>query len=357
MRKFIKRILLYANITVAAALLLSYTAVHISPEKITLPAFFGLAYPYILLVNLIFLLFWMVKLKREAIISFIVIMLGITHLNNYIRFGGGTIGEHSFSLLSYNIRLFNHFEGNDLSNNSIIEMLKEDNPEIICLQEFFLDGSHSDIRNGFASKLTKGYNIHMKSINRPGRRFYGIVTLSSFPIINRGDIIHPNSSSLTIFTDLVIGSDTIRVYNNHLQSFRLRRIESTFLEEISGGEQNDLMREVRSLSVSLKQGFSQRASQSAVLREHIEKSPYPVIVCGDFNDTPVSFSYRKIRKNMKDAFVEAGNGAGFTYRDKYPPNRIDYILYDETFYCSGFNISRVKFSDHYPITGYFRMNN
>ena len=357
MRKLIRNILLYLNIIVAVALLLSYTAVHISPEKFTLPAFFGLAYPYILLANILFLLFWIVKLRREAIISFVVIMLGITHLNNYIRFGTRRIEDYSFSLLSYNIRLFNHLEGNDRSDNNVIELLKKENPDIICMQEFYLDGTHADIKNNFEAKLNKDYQIHYKSLSMPGRRFYGIVTLSSFPIINRGDVVHPNSSSLTIFSDIVIGADTIRVYNNHLQSFRLRRIKSSFLEEISGREQNDLMREIRSLSVSLKEGFIQRAKQSMVLRKHIENSPYPVIVCGDFNDTPVSYSYRKIRKNLKDAFVEAGNGAGFTYRDKYPPNRIDYILYSGNIFCTGFSINRVKFSDHYPISGYFRIKN
>lgn len=338
----------------AGALLVAYLAVHISPEKFALPAFFGLAYPYILLLNIIFLVFWSFNLRKEAFISLIVIIIGINHLNNYIQFGGGDISEHSFSVLSYNLRLFNHYQENEGSENKVIELIKKENPEIICLQEFFLEGNSADIKKGFTSKLGSEYYAHIKSIYRSGRRFYGIVTISTYPIINRGDIIHPNSSSLTIFSDIVIGADTIRVYNNHLQSFRLRRIESSFIEEMSGVDQSDIMREFRSLSSTLKQGFVQRSIQSKVLRDHIEQSPYPVIVCGDFNDTPVSYSYRKIRKNLRDAFVETGSGAGFTYRDKYPPNRIDYILYDPLLDCSGFKIIRVKYSDHYPITAYFR---
>lgn len=356
MRKLVKKILLYLNLLVAGALLLSYLAVHISPERFALPAFFGLAYPYILLVNFLFMIFWVVKLKREALISLLVILVGITHLNNYIQFGKGGISDHQFSLMSYNLRLFNHYEGNNKSETSIIGLINNENPEIICLQEFYLDGAHGNIKNGFTSLLGNDYNYHVKSINRAGRPFYGIVTLSSYPIVSRGDIIHPNSSSLTIFTDIAINSDTIRIYNNHLQSFRLRRLENSFLEDFSVGDQNDLVREFRSLSSSLKQGFVQRARQSKILRDHIENSPYPVIVCGDFNDTPVSYSYRKIRKNLNDAFVEAGNGAGFTYRDKYPPNRIDYILYDDNIQCSGFKITRVKYSDHYPVSAFFNFN-
>jgi endonuclease/exonuclease/phosphatase family metal-dependent hydrolase len=89
------------------------------------------------------------------------------------------------------------------------------------------------------------------------------------------------------------------------------------------------------------------------VKEKVNLSPYPVIVAGDFNDTPVSYSYRKIRKGLNDSFVSSGYGAGFTYRGKYPPNRIDYILYDNSLDCKVFNIFRIRYSDHYPIAAYF----
>ena len=99
-----------------------------------------------------------------------------------------------------------------------------------------------------------------------------------------------------------------------------------------------------------------RAHQAQVVKEHIRKSPYPVIVAGDFNDTPVSYAYRKIRKGLNDSFVNSGYGAGFTYKGNYPPNRIDYILYDNALVNSNFEIIRVRYSDHYPIIAYFRKN-
>ena len=114
------------------------------------------------------------------------------------------------------------------------------------------------------------------------------------------------------------------------------------------------MKEVKSLSVSLKKGFVKRALQSQVVKDNINKSPYPVIVLGDFNDTPVSYSYRKIRKGLNDSFLNSGYGAGFTYRGNYPRNRIDYILYDDNLINSYFEIIKVKYSDHYPIVAYFK---
>ena len=356
LRKLVKKILLYLNILAAASLLISYSAAFINPKYLALPSFFGLAYPYILLLNIIFFIFWLIKMKREAAISLVVILIGFTHLHNYINFHNKGSSDYDFKLMSYNLRLFNRYEGSIRTDKNVIEFINREAPDIICLQEFYNDGSMIATRRKLSTMFNKRYEVHLKPIRSTSRMFYGIVTLSAYPVVNRGDIVHPNSSSLTIFTDVVINNDTMRVYNNHLQSFRLRRIESTFLEEIYGGDEKEMVKEVRKLSASLKRGFIQRAMQAKSVSWSVGQSPYPVIVCGDFNDTPVSYTYRKIRKNMSDAFVEAGNGTGFTYRDKYPPNRIDYILYSDKISCSRFVIEKVRYSDHYPVTAYFKLN-
>ena len=201
------------------------------------------------------------------------------------------------------------------------------------------------------------YNSHLKVTGRGKNGMYGIVTFSKYPIVNKGEIIHPGSSSLSIFTDVLIDKDTFRIYNNYLQSFRLRRMERSFIEEITASDDKETMAEVKSVSVSLKKGFVKRALQAQVVKYYINRSPYPVIVVGDFNDTPVSFAYRKIRKGLNDSFVNSGYGAGFTYKGNYPPNRIDYILYDNALINSYFEIVRVRYSDHYPIIAYFRKKN
>jgi endonuclease/exonuclease/phosphatase family metal-dependent hydrolase len=197
----------------------------------------------------------------------------------------------------------------------------------------------------------------MKVLGRGKDKYYGIVTFSKYPIIRKGEIIHPGSSSLSIYTDVLIRKDTFRIYNNHLQSFRLKKMERSFIEEITDPTDKETMGDVKDISVSLKKGFVRRALQAQVVKDHINRSPYPVIVAGDFNDTPVSYAYRKIRKGLNDSFVSSGYGAGFTYKGNYPPNRIDYILYDKAFTNSYFEIIRIKYSDHYPIVAYFRNKN
>jgi endonuclease/exonuclease/phosphatase family metal-dependent hydrolase len=359
-RKILYKILLAVNAFFAFTLLVSYLAVSISPGDFVLPAFFGLAYPYLLLINIILVIIWAMLLRFEALISVVVIAIGFTHFSDYIRFTRPS-GDKSntFKVLSYNVRLFNYFENNHgvTSERKVIEFLKTQKPDIICLQEFFMSGNPAEEESAILAALGGKYYSHLKVLGSGRNRFYGIVTFSKYPIVTKGEIIHPGSSSLSIYTDVQIQKDTIRIYNNHLQSFRLRRMERSFIEELTASNDKETIGEVKSLSVSLKKGFVKRAMQAQVVKDNINRSPFPVIVVGDFNDTPVSYAYRKIRKGLNDSFVNSGYGAGFTYKGNYPPNRIDYILYDKAFINTYFEIIKVKYSDHYPIIAYFRIKN
>lgn len=360
MREILYKILLVVNAVFAFTLLMSYLAISINPEDFALPAFFGLAYPYLLLINIILVVVWAMLLRLEALISVVVIALGFTHFSNYIKLTRPSGDKtNTFKVLSYNVRLFNYFENKNgpTSENRIVEFLKVQKPDIVCLQEFFVSGNSVQKETAFAAGLGGKYYSHIKVLGRGKNRYYGIVTLSKFPIIRKGEIIHPGSSSLSIFTDVLISNDTFRIYNNHLQSFRLKKMERSFLEEMTSADDKETMEEVKSLSVSLKKGFIRRALQAQVVKDNIARSPFPVIVAGDFNDTPVSYAYRKIRKGLNDSFVNSGYGAGFTYRGNYPPNRIDYILYDNALINSYFEIIKVRYSDHYPIVAYFRNKN
>lgn len=357
-RPFLKevfyRFLLIVNILLGLALLMSYLAVHINPEDFVLPAFFGLAYPYILLLNIFIVVAWAMLLRYEALISVALIALGFGHFLNYIRlFNSKEEKAGTFKVMSYNVHMFNVFEGNDAaSRKNVMHFIGLQDAEVVCLQEFFTAGSPSQVGSAMNAGTGIRYNSHVKLLGSGKNRYFGIATFTRFPIIKKGEIFHPGSSSLTIFTDVIIQKDTFRIYNNHLQSFRLKRMERSLIEEMTSSEDKET--EVRNLSARLKKGFVSRSIQAQLVKDHIRKSPYPVIVAGDFNDTPVSYVYRKIRRGLNDSFVTSGYGAGFTYKGNYPPNRIDYILYDEALQNSDFEIIKVRFSDHYPIIAYFR---
>lgn len=360
MRKIFHRVFLATTIFFAIALLISYLAISINPEDFAFPALFGLAYPYILLINFIVAVLWAVNLKYEALIPVLVIVLGFNHLSNYIQFFKPSNNvQGTFKVMSYNLRLFNYFETPKKSSSEkpILELIKKIQPEIICFQELFIKGNAIERDQEIRKTLGGKYYSHTKLLGHGKNQYYGIATYSRYPIISKGEIRHPGSASLSIYSDIVIKRDTFRVFNNHLQSFRLRRMERSLIEELTSSEDNQPMDEIKTLTGSLKQGFIRRALQAQVVKNFINRSPYPVIVLGDFNDTPVSYSYRKIRKGLNDSFVKSGYGAGFTYRGNYPPNRIDYILYDNALTSTKFDIMRVKFSDHYPILASFRIAN
>ena len=148
MRKILHRIFLGINIFFALTLLIAYLAVHINPEDFAFPAYFGLAYPYLLLVNLVIAVIWAVNLKYEALISVVVIALGLTHLSNYIKFRKPkTENTGTFQVMSYNVRLFNYFEkpAGASSENKIIAVVKSRKPDIICFQEVFINGTASKL--------------------------------------------------------------------------------------------------------------------------------------------------------------------------------------------------------------------
>ncbi len=361
LKKILYKILLFFNIAFGTALLLSYLAVHINPADFAFPAFFGLAYPWILLANIIIAVLWAVKLRPETLIPVLLIALGFNHFTNYLKLGKpGEDKTATFKVLSYNVRLFNRFEGRGTadSENQILDFLREQKPDIVCLQEFYFPGDPSMKEQSFARALGGKYYSHLKVIGSGRNRYYGIVTFSRFPVTGKGEIIHPGSSSLSIYTDLLIENDTFRIFNNHLQSFRLRRMERSFINELTDSPaEKETFINLRSIYSSLRRGFSLRASQARLVKEHVALSPYPVIVAGDFNDTPVSYSYHKIRKGLNDSFVKSGYGAGFTYRGNYPPNRIDYILYDGALTSRSFDIVKIRYSDHYPIIAYLRTGN
>jgi len=350
------RTALVTNLVFVAALLFSYISVYINPSAVAFPALFGLAYPYLLLINILFVIFWVTLLKKEALISAAAILIGIGFIHNFIRLSNhGEEVKNDIKLISYNLRLFNYFEGNPAlhSEKKILQLLKSENPDIICLQEYYIPEDRSTSEEVIKSTLGGTWHSHTKLIRNKNKRSYGIITLSRYPVINRGEIIHPNSSSLTIFTDIVVGKDTIRIYNSHLQSFRLRKLESSLIGDISA-EQKGKLKDIGYFYKRLTNGFKSRSVQTARLKKSVSSSPFPVIVAGDFNDTPISYTYRKIHHGLNDAFVKAGYGAGFTYRGKYPPNRIDYVFYNDHLQCTDFDIVKVKYSDHYPVVAYFR---
>lgn len=348
-----------------AGLLFSYLSVSISPEKVWVFAFFGLIYPYLLIGNLLILLFWVIKKKKISILVLFVILLGWNHLNNYIRIIRKSPNDVNLSsltesnankaaakILSYNVQMFNLYD-KDNKNKSVdrfFNFMNGENFDIICLQEVLTADMYKLSLPEIKQYLNNTKNSYIQFTNgKQSNHRYGIAIFTKFPILNRGEIQFKNTSNLSIFVDVLIAGDTIRVYNNHLQSFRLGNENFRFLTDLDKSMEDPPIQEVRDITSRMKHAYIKRADQAELLSEHIHASPYPVIVCGDFNDTPVSYAYHTIRKDLKDSFVETGLGLGKTYSRIIPSYRIDYILHSPDLASSDFRTVRKDYSDHYPV--------
>lgn len=356
-RKLFKNVTLTVNYVAVCFLLLAYLSVYINPQDFWLFSFFGLVYPVLFLLNLGFVIFWAVRKKRLFLISLIAIFLGWYHFNNTFQlklFQKEPVSPvNSFSFLSYNVRLFNYYEWikSPETGVRILELLNNHNTDIICVQEYFYHPDNPLNEHPEFKKLHQRYSHIAYSNVRQGSRNLGNAIFSRYPIVRSGTIRFKNSHNISIYSDIKINEDTIRVYNNHLQSIEISGNLSHLLE--GNIENNQRFTGLRRILASIKNAFVKRSLQLQMLMEHIEESPYPVIIAGDFNETPVSYTYRTLRKTLQDSFVSSGRGMGTTYITRIPYLRIDYILHDKSLASYYYRKIPVVLSDHFPMKCYF----
>ena len=346
MRKFIKYIFLLLNLLAVSALLLAYFAGFVSPEKWWIPSFFGLAYPLIAGVNLLFILFWLIANPKYIFVSLIPLIAGWGFITRYIQLQEKNTESDGVKVLSYNVH---HFRGNENdsqgeTSKEIIRFLIGQEPDIICLQEVRL--RQNQIFN-LAKTVEEMEFINHYQFARTSNTF-GSVTMTRYPIIRMNEIRFENSRNITIYTDLLINGDTVRVFNVHLHSYGIDPRDYGIID--SGVTSEKDLQEARAMGSKLKAGFQMRASQVQAIRALIDETPYPVIVCGDLNDTPASFSYQQLSQNLNDAFVRSGKGVGRTYINKLPSLRIDYIFHSHDFESFNFQTHDFRYSDHLPVS-------
>jgi endonuclease/exonuclease/phosphatase family metal-dependent hydrolase len=362
-RMGMKMLVLAINIAFILLLTLAYLAPYINPEKAFIPAMSGLFYPALLIINLLFVFFWVIRGKYFFLFSLAAVLLGWNVLKKNVAMNLKSqtdVEQAGFSFLSYNVRLFDQFkwtEGQDFfTRDAIFGFVAQEKPDIVSFQEFFHGNEdYFPTIEPFLEMQQATYYHHVNYIKEVnGKKHYGLATFSRFPIVGKGTINFENSSSNSgIFTDVVIGSDTVRVINVHLESIRLSAADYKFVTEFIDPGMQPQSSSSRIILGKFRSAFIKRAGQAHVLARHIQKSPYPVIVCGDFNDTPASQVYHKISAGLKDAFLESGFGFGSTYSGGIPFIRIDYILHSDNLKASGFKKYPVRYSDHYPISSYF----
>lgn len=349
------------NIFAVLGLFLSYLATYISPEKFVFLAFFGVAYGVLLIINLFFVFFWLLVKKRLALISVIALALGVNHLRHYFEFlpslNGDPKGSHTVKIVSQNVRLFGwyNWESNIEDRDWMMRNLELAEADIYCFQEFFHNTRPGtfETRELLKKTLSTEFLHEYYPVTVHGDQHYGIATFSKYPIVRKGKIeFSEERSNACIYSDLVVGYDTIRVYNAHLASIRFSEDDYKFLDELQNSKEDkptpDLS-EGMGILTRLGNAYIKRANQISQITNHIKASPYRVILCGDFNDTPVSFTYGKVSKLLEDSFQNGGLGIGNTYRGTFPSFRIDYIFHSEELKSDNYFRLPEEISDHHAI--------
>lgn len=351
MLKILDKIIFLVSLLAITGLLGAYTSSYINPNAFVWASLLGLAYPYLLIISILLLFYWIVRWKKMSWLILIVLLLGIPAFMTY--YGTARLTEaqfqSDFSLLSYNIRYFDLYGWSHEKNTKekLLRYLNQFKGDAICLQEFATHTQNEDEKSLIHQLKSYPYHHIRKDM----------AIFSRIPLLNCGHISFSSPSSSCIYSDLVLGNDTIRLYSVHLESYKFGKKERQFLQQISQGvKSEDLQNEVKNLTTRLTTANKNRAHQAQQLKYHLRQSPYPVILCGDFNDTPLSFTYREIKKGLVDSFIRKGRGIGNTYIGEFPSFRIDYILHTPDIETLYYQRDTIQLSDHYPIQSSFKIN-
>lgn len=355
----IDKIIFIANSLLALLLLLSYLTPYVNPNLFWPIAFLGLAFPILLLLNCVALIYWVIRLKKQFLLSAIVLLVGFNHIQSFVQFDNNpnkTKDKKEITVMSYNVRLFDlyNWSKNKQTRDKIFQLLQSENPDIICFQEFF----YSKNKKLFPTldtlpKFLNASNIHVETVKyiKASEQYFSIATFSKHPIVKKGKVnFDNNTSNACMFTDIKVNTDTIRIYNAHLASIRFEQSDYDFIDSVASQKTNARLDRVKKLSGRLTKAFKTRATQVLKITEHMQQSPYPIIFCTDLNDTPISYAYNQFTDLLSDAFIECGSGMGVTYNGLVPVFRIDYILHSKNFKATKFKTIKEKLSDHFPIT-------
>jgi endonuclease/exonuclease/phosphatase family metal-dependent hydrolase len=357
LRKTTKRFFTITTGMVAGLYLLACLVPFLDLSTWWVTGFLAIGFPYLATVLFFCFLFWLIVKPKYAIPFFIVFVLGFKQLNVLLAVNTAAvyktaIAPNHLRIANWNIRSFEGLVTRDKKRfirNDVTDCITGTKADVVCLQEF----NHSYTKGQSSNNLalfTQTYPYYYFARDfKKGNGVYvsGSIIFSKYPIIDSGKIVFPGRySESIIYADIVQGKDTIRIFTTHLQSFRFNRADYEGMEQIRQSKEEAIDASV-GLVQKMKAAFIKRGQQANIVRETIDESPYPSVICGDFNDVPNSYTYAHIKgKNRNDVFLAKGLGIGRTYIALAPTLRIDYILPDKRFSIHQMDMVDEDLSDH-----------
>lgn len=360
LKRIAKRTLITINLAIGLLFLAGANTIHFDPVTFWILNLIALALPYLLLILVLFLVFWLITRPVWSLLSLACIIIGFQAVRQiipprlyasfHVNQNPGTIRVMSWNVEQFNIQ---NYKKHPERKKQMLDLINHYDPDIACLQEVVAGDEPSAINYlpDILGKLHfKDYFYSYKLSNDFDRdHHFGIAILSKYPIIKKQAMINnPNDYNSTFqFIDVLVGTDTVRVFNVHLQSLKFTRANLEYIDE--GKVVTNVPTESKSIITKLKKGSLKRAVQARFIKDEMNHTHYPTILCGDFNDVPLSFAYETIGKNMKNAFVEKGAGISGTFSGISSTLRIDNIFTDTTFSILQYKRVKKLLSDHFPI--------
>ncbi|MCB9188276.1 MAG: endonuclease/exonuclease/phosphatase family protein [Flavobacteriales bacterium] len=362
------KLMLLLNMVFVLALLISYSAPFISPKTSVFFAYMGLAYPIFAGVNLIFCIYWVLWRKHVFLYSAAAIMLGLLSFSRTFQFTifqPSSDQDQSLRVMSFNVRLFDlyNWTGNLKSKDQIQEFIKNEDVDVVCFQEYYRGvGVHFSVREFLENEVGYGYcfehiTTSAREKNGIDNNLFGSAIFSKYPFIDSGYVVFENDENNHIsWIDIVKANDTVRIINAHIGSMRLQNADY----QLIGGNDNKIWsyqkQAEQDIFTRMTRGFYRRTEQLEVLKVFIDQTPHRMVLCVDLNDTPNSFAYNQVVKDLNDAFMISGSGIGSTYVGEnifnriMPINRIDYIFHSKGIDSRNFTTHKEKLSDHKAIS-------
>ena len=367
LRKFTKRFIILSNIIVAVFFLLACANAYLHPDKWWFVSLLGLIFPLLLLIVFGFFMFWLFFYSRHwALISLISMIIGWKNIQAFLGFhiGSGFKNEKqagALRVLTWNVHEWDEFispkAGASGHREKMMGFLQQQNADVMCFQEFFESHNPKELTDNIVyiqKQLGYPYYFFSHDYHRYDGVFEtGVIIFSRYPVINTVQQKFQKSANIRaseslIAADLNVNGKTIRIFTTHLQSVLFRNKDFHSIEIIKNAD-DSMLQASKSIVKKLKRAYTFRSAQADLVREALDTSAYPNIICGDFNDVPNSYTYFHIRGNMQDAFIKKGFGIGRTYINLSPTLRIDYIMASPEFtvlQCKRFNL---PYSDHHPV--------
>ncbi|HEX7846520.1 MAG TPA: endonuclease/exonuclease/phosphatase family protein [Chitinophagaceae bacterium] len=359
-RLFTKRFFIYTNIGVVFFFLLACLAPYLNPQKWWFISFLGLAFPFLLVIVIVYLFGWIFFRKKYVLISLGALLLGIPGIGVFFSFHNPgafrlTKEPGTIRVASWNVARFIEMKRNTNAGSQIrlkmMDQIRQQDADILCFQEFFHSIDPTWYANIDYIKEKFNYPYWYYSHDADGdKHFTGSIIFSRFPIIDSGMIRYPRPTlpDALIHADIKVNNDTFRVYTTHLQSLQFDKNDYQRIENLKEAE-GELVSNSKTIFSKIKHGVTNRSIQADIINQVLDDSPHPVILCADLNDVPNSYAYATVKGDMQDAFLKKGFGIGRTFSALSPTLRIDYIFADRDFSVRQFNRIVKRYSDHYMI--------